>query len=386
MATFLKKNYLLAPGPTPVPPEVALAGAQPMVHHRTPAFETILQETTAGLQYLFGTKSDVFTLAASGTGAMETAMANLLSPGDRAIIVTGGKFGERWAEIAKAYNISANIIQIPYGSAVKPEQIAESLAAFPDTKAVFTQLCETSTGCVYDIAAIGKVVAKTNAVLVVDAISGLLAEPCPMDAWHVDCLVTGSQKGFMLPPGLAFLAMSDKAWTLVEASKSPRYYFDLRLYKKGITSGAHPFTPAVGLITQLHAAIARLRAETIEGTWARHAWLGNACRAAVKAWGLPLFAERPCNVLTAVKPPEGIASEKLVGMIRDEFGVTIAGAQGNEMKGKLFRIAHLGYMDRFDVIIGVSAVEMALSRMGHAITLGSGVAAASAMLAKEPSL
>lgn len=382
----LRKDYLLAPGPTPVPPAVAMEGALPIYHHRTPQFEQVAKDLTSGMQYLYCTKHDLFSLTASGTGAMEAAVANLLSPGDKAICVSGGKFGERWIQLCKAYGAEAITLQMPYGATIDPSTVKKALHDHPDAKAVYIQLSETSTGCVHDIKSIGEMVGDTDAVFVVDAISGLGAEKCPADAWQVDVMVTGSQKGLMIPPGLAFISVSPKAWALVTACKSPRYYYDLRAYKKGLDQGVHPYTPGVGLMIQLHKALQLLREETIEGIWARHAWMGEATRAAVQALDLEFFAQRPGNVLTAVKVPSTIDGGKLVKTMRDQFGVTIAGGQGDEMKGKIFRIAHLGYMDRFDVITGISALEMTLQTMGHPVRLGAGVAAAETILAKEPVL
>ncbi len=380
----IRKEYLLAPGPTPVPPEVAAAGALPLYHHRTPKFEALVQEVTRTLQYLFCTQNDVITLTASGTGAMEAAVANLVSPGEKAICASGGKFGERWVDICKAYGVEVIALQVPYGAAVQPASVAEALHKHPDTKAVFTQLSETSTGCVYDIHAIGEIVAKSNALFVVDGISGLLAEKCPVDEWKIDVMVSGSQKGFMIPPGLAFISVSPKAWSVVESCKQPRYYFDLRAYRKDLKKGVHPYTPGVGLFVQLGEACRMLRNETIEGIWARHEWMGNACRTAVRALGLALFAERPGNVLTAVQVPGTLDGEKLFSRMRDTYGVTIAGGQGNEMKGKILRIAHLGYMDRFDVLTAIGALEMALASVGHPVTFGAGTGAAAQLLQAEP--
>lgn len=379
---FAHKEYLLAPGPTPVPPAVLLAGALPMTHHRTPRFEALAQEVNSGLQTVFQTVHPVMTLAASGTGAMETALVNLLSPGDTAIVVSGGKFGERWTSLCKAYQVNAVVVKIPYGAAPNPELVRDALKANPTAKAVFTQLSETSTGCVYDIAAIGKIVAATDAVFVVDGISGVCAEQCLTDAWQIDVLLSGSQKGFMLPPGLAFISVSPKAWVLVEKSTLPKFYFDLKAIKKGLASGEHPWTPAVGLIVQLHKALELIQAETMTGMWARHQWLGDATRAGVKALGLELFAERPGNVLTAVKVPAGVDGLKIVKILRDHYGVTIAGGQGDEMKGKLFRIAHLGYMDRFDILTALSALEMTFKTLNAPVTFGASVAAASEILWK----
>ncbi|MBI4367550.1 MAG: alanine--glyoxylate aminotransferase family protein [Deltaproteobacteria bacterium] len=385
MPTKLKKEFLLSPGPTPIPPTVAEVGALPIGHHRTPRFSGLAKDCTEGLKTLFCTQHDVYTLAASGTGAMEAAVANLLSPGDKAIVIDGGKFGERWTKLCKAYGVSPVVLKIPYGDAIEPAAVVQALKDHPETKAVFTQLSETSTGCVYDIKALGEVVGATSAVFVVDGISGLGAERCPVDAWQVDVMVTGSQKGLMLPPGLAFISCSPKAWALVEKATSPRYYFDLRAYRKVVAEGQHPYTPAIGLLVQLAESLRLLKAETVEGVWARHQWLGDACRAGVKALGLQFFAKRPGNVLTAVKTPEGVDGGKIVKTLRDQYGVTIAGGQGEEMKGKLFRIAHLGYMDRFDIVVALSALEMTLKTLGYPVAMGAGVAAAQEVLWKEPS-
>lgn len=365
-----------------MPPNVAEVGALPIGHHRTPKFSQVVQDCTEGLKYLFCTKHDVYTLTSSGTGAMEATVANLLSPGDTAIVIEGGKFGERWTKLCQVYGAKPVVLKIPYGDAIEPAAVVQALKDHPEAKAVFTQLSETSTGCVYDIKALGEIVAGTPAVFVVDGISGLGAERCPVDAWQIDVMVTGSQKGLMLPPGLAAISCSPKAWATMEKCTSPRYYFDLRAYRKVVGEGQHPYTPAISFFVQLAEAMRMVKQETVEGVWARHQWLGDACRAAVRGLGLELFAKRPGNVLTAVKAPAGIDGGKIVKTMRDQFGVTIAGGQGDEMKGKLFRIAHLGYMDRFDIIVGISALEMALKTLGHPVQLGAGVAAAEEILAK----
>ncbi|MBI4125004.1 MAG: alanine--glyoxylate aminotransferase family protein [Deltaproteobacteria bacterium] len=379
----LKKNYLLSPGPTPVPPEVASAGAWPLIHHRTPQFQNIIKEVAQGLKYLFQTQHPVYFAACSGTGVMEAAVTNLMSPGEVMIVAEGGKFGERWSKIGAAFGCQVVPIKIEYGRGVTPEQVEAALKKNPGAKAVFTQLSETSTGCVFDIEAIGKVVAKTPALFVVDGISGLGAEVCYPDRWGVDCVLTGSQKGVMLPPGLGFISLSSKGWAACEKSKSPRFYFDLRAYKKALDKNDTPYTPAISLLFQLAEALKIIQKETIEGMWARHAWLGEATRSAVKALHLELFAERPGNVLTSVKTPAGVDGEKLVKEMRDDLGVTIAGGQ-EEMKGKVFRIAHLGYMDRFDILIAIGALETALKRQNFAMKLGAGVAAAQEILWQDP--
>ncbi|MDO8527852.1 MAG: alanine--glyoxylate aminotransferase family protein [Deltaproteobacteria bacterium] len=379
----IKKDYLLAPGPTPVPPQVASAGAWPLIHHRTPQFRAIIKEVADGLKYLFQTKEPVYFMSASGTGMMEAAVANLMSPGETMIVAEGGKFGERWSEIGKAFGCNVVITKVEYGKAITPKQIEETLQKNPKARAVFTQLSETSTGCVYDVEAIGKVVSKTDALFVVDGISGLGAEPCYPDKWNIDCLLTGSQKGVMLPPGLGFITVSTKGWKKVEEAKCPRFYFDLRAYKKSLEQDDAPWTPAISLLFQLHEALKLIKSETMEGMWSRHAWLAEATRAGMKGLNLELFAERPGNILTSVKTPSGLDGEKIVQIMRDDLGVSIAGGQGS-MKGNVLRIAHLGYMDRFDITTALSALEFALKRQGHAVKLGSSVAAAEEILWKDP--
>lgn len=373
----MRKNYLLTPGPTPLPPEVCEALARPIIHHRTPQFQAILKEATEGLKYVFQTKNDVFILASSGTGAMEAAAINLLSSGDTALVVQGGKFGERWTEICKSYGINTEIIDVEWGKAVSPAQISSKLHA-PDSKikAVFTTLCETSTGVVNDIEAIGKIIKDTEAVLVVDAISGLGAIDLKSDDWFCDVVVSGSQKGLMLPPGLGFISLSPKAWKLVEASKSAKYYFSLKAAKKALDKTDTPFTPAITLIIALNEALKMLKEDGLEKVFARHKKMADACRAAVKALGLELFApSASSDVVTAVKVPQGIDGEKLVKTMRDTYGVTIAGGQA-ELKGKVFRIAHMGYIEEFDIIAGISCLEKVLYQMGYKFQLGSGVSAA----------
>lgn len=381
----IRKTYLLAPGPTPVPPSVCAVASQPIGHHRTPQFEAIYKECTAGMQYVFCTKHDLLILNSTGTGAMEAAVANTVNRGDKVICATGGKFGERWVKLCKVFGAEVVTISVPYGAAIDPAQIRDALKENPDAKAVFTQLSETSTGCVFDIKAIGEIVAETSALFIVDGISGVGAERCPTDAWQIDILVTGSQKGLMLPPGLAFASVSPKAWAVIDACKSPRFYFNLRSYQEGLDSGQAPYTPNVSLFMQLHEALNLIKAETMEGMWARHKWLADATRAGMKALGLELFAQRPGNVLTAVKVPAGVDGGGVVKTLRDQFGISITGGQG-DMKGKIFRVAHLGYVDRFDTIMGLAAVEMALRNQEVPVKLGAGVAAAQEILRHDPQL
>lgn len=378
----MKKNYLLTPGPTPLPPEVCEALSRPIIHHRTPQFQNILKEATENLKNIFQTKNDVFILASSGTGAMEAAVVNLLSWGDKALVIEGGKFGERWTELCEAYGIKAEVIKVPWGQALNPAQLKDYLAKEPAIKAVFTTLCETSTGVAFDIKGMAHVMKETETVLVVDAISGLGVVDLQMDAWGVDVVACGSQKGLMLPPGLGFIAVSKKAWKLVEESKCPKYYFDLKEAKKALDKTDTPFTPAVSLVVALNEVLKMMHADGLENIFHRHKKLAEATRAAMLALGLELFAPTAASdAVTAVKVPAGIDGEKLVKTMRDEYGVTIAGGQ-SEMKGKLFRIAHMGYISEFDIILGISCLEKVLKKMGYNFELGAGVKAAEEVLLK----
>ncbi|MFH0738519.1 MAG: alanine--glyoxylate aminotransferase family protein [Candidatus Omnitrophota bacterium] len=372
----MRKNYLLTPGPTPLPPQVCEAQARPIIHHRTPQFQSVLKEVEEGLKYVFQTTNDVFILTSSGTGAMEAAVVNLLSPGDTAITIQGGKFGERWTEICNSYGINAEVIDVEWGKAVDPKEIQKRLKANPKIKAVFATLCETSTGVTSDIEALGEVVKDSNAVLVVDAISGLGAIDLKTDAWSVDVCVSGSQKGLMLPPGLAFISASKKAWVLVLESKSPKYYFDLKEAKKALDKTDTAYTPAISLVMAMNESLKMMRQDGLEIIFNRHEKMADATRAAVKALGLELFAPTAASgVVTSVKVPAGIDGEKLVKTMRDTYGVTIAGGQ-SELKGKVFRIAHMGYIEEFDIIVGIACLEKVLAQMSYKFNLGAGTRAA----------
>jgi len=378
----MRKNYLLTPGPTPLPPQVCEALARPIIHHRTPQFQAVIKEVSEGLKYVFQTKNDVFILASSGTGAMEAAVINLLSPGDTALVIQGGKFGERWTEICKSYGINTDILDVEWGRAVEPAAVENRLKANTKIKAVFATLCETSTGVANDIEAIGKVIKDANAVLVVDAISGLGAVDLKTDEWFCDVVVSGSQKGLMLPPGLGLISASPKAWKLIEAAKSPRYYFDLKKSKKALDKTDTPFTPAISLVIALNEALKMMKADGLENIFSRHKKMADATRQAVLALGLELFAPTAASgVVTAVCVPKGVDGEKLVKVMRDAYGVTIAGGQ-EELKGKIFRIAHMGYIEEFDIITGISCLEKVLQQMGYEFQLGSGVKAAEEVFLK----
>jgi serine---pyruvate transaminase len=378
----MKKEYLLTPGPTPLPPQVSLAMARPIIHHRTPQFQEILKEASSGLKWAFQTAGDVFIISSSGTGAMEAAVVNLLSCGDAALVVQGGKFGERWTELCKAYGIKAEVIDVEWGKAVSADEIGKRLKANPQIKAVFATLCETSTGVDNDIQGVAAVVKESPAVLVVDAISGLGAVDLKTDAWGVDVVVAGSQKGLMLPPGLGFICVSDKAWKLVEAAKSGRYYLDLRKAKKALDKNDTPFTSSITLIIALNEALKMMRADGLENIFKRHRVMADATRAAMKALGLELFAPTAASDgVTAAKVPAGVDGEKLVKTMRDTYGVTIAGGQ-EELKGKVIRIAHMGYITESDIIMGITCLEKVLTQMGYKFALGVGVKAAEEVFLK----
>ncbi len=377
----MEKTYLLTPGPTPLPPQVRKALSQQIIHHRTPQFQEILKECTQGLKEVFKTKNDVYILASSGTGAMEAAVVNLLSAGEGAICVQAGKFGERWTELCKAYNIKAEIIDVEWGRAVKPEAIEAKLKANSNIKAVFTTLCETSTAAATDIKALGAVVKNTGAALVVDAISGLGAVNLDTDNWGVDVVVVGSQKGLMLPPGLAFISMSQKAQKLMAIANLPRYYFDMRKAKKAMEKTDTPFTPAVSLVIALKEALKMIKEEGLENCFKRYSIYAKACRAAAKAIGLEIYAKDISDAVTAIRLPETIDGEKLVKTMRDTYGVGIAGGQA-ELKGKIVRIAHMGYITAKDTVTALECLEKVLNEMGYKFELGAAVKAAKDILKK----
>jgi aspartate aminotransferase-like enzyme len=378
LAKMIRKNYLMAPGPTPVPIDILLEGAKDTIHHRTPQFDRIFAEAVKGTKEVFRTENELFILASSGTGAMEMALTNIVNPGEKVIVCTVGKFGERWQEIAKAVGAEVALVSGEYGDFYTPEMVEKALKENPDAVAVFTTLSETSTGTVMDIEGISKVVKAAGKLIAVDGISGLVAEPCETDKWGLDIVVTGSQKGFMLPPGLAFISVSKAAIEKAQNTKTTSFYFNLKKYLKDPL----PWTPAVNLIYQQRLAVEMLLKEGMENIWARHAVMGKATREAIKAMGLELFSKRPGNVLTSVKVPEGVPGGKIVSIMRDEYGVTIAGGQGT-MKGNIFRIAHLGYMSDYDVVIALTALEKVLRKLGRHVEYGIGARVAMEIFEKE---
>ena len=373
----MKRNLLLTPGPTQIPADLCAVLGRPIIHHRTPQFQDNLKEAVEGLKYVFQTKNDVYILTSSGTGGMEAAVANLLSPGDKAITVEGGKFGERCTELCQAYGIKTKIIKVKWGHAVTAQEIKDALDKDKDIKAVFITLVETSTGVTTDVKAIAAVVKNTPAVLAVDAISGLGATDLQTDNWSVDMVVSGSQKGLMLPPGLAFVSASPKALKLIDTSKSPRYYFDLRESKKAMEKADTPYTPAIGIVIALVESLRKIKSTGLEKLFAHYALLAKATREAAKAMGLSILPQESCmsNVVTAINLPSGIDGEKLVKTMRDTYGISVAGGQ-DQLKGKVIRMAHMGCLDEYDILTGLSCLEKVLHKMGYKFTLGSGVAAA----------
>lgn len=374
------KRYLLTPGPTAVPPEVMLRMSQPLIHHRTPEFESLFTEVQEGLQWLFQTTQAVLMLAASGTGAMEAAVSNLCSAGDTVIVVNGGKFGERWLKISHAFNLKPVDIKVEWGQAVHPHVIAEALQTNPQAKAVLIQASETSTTALHPVKEIAALTRNTDTLIIVDAITAVGAVETPMDHWGLDVVITGSQKALMLPPGLAFIALSDKAWKHAETSSLPRYYFDLQRERKEQQKHTTAYTPAISLINGLAEVLRFMREEGLEHIFARHALLAKATRAAAQALDLRLLAPTsPSPAATGVFLPEGISGSQFLKYMRDRMGVDIAGGQ-DHLKGKIMRISHIGYAGPFDVVTAVSAVEMALRCFGHRLDLGCGLRAAEEVL------
>jgi len=377
------KRLLMTPGPTPVAPETQLAMAQPIIHHRAPAFMEIIAQVREDLKYLFQTEQEVLMFAATGTGAMEGAVTNTLSPGDTALVAEAGKFGERWGELCRVYGINVDLIKIDWGQAVDPQEVARRLDANPAIRAVFVQANETSTGVqqpVKELAAVTKT--RPGTILVVDAISALGGYPLPMDEWGIDILVAGSQKAMMLPPGLAFAALSPKAWDFVKTSKCPKYYFDFAKQLKSQQKNQTAYTSAVTLTLGLQQVMGWVREKGLEKIFAYNKKLSAATKAAVKAMGMELYSKQyPSEVLTAVLAPAGVDGQKVVAKMREK-GIWIAGGQA-EAKGKIFRIAHMGFIDEQDLLGTIGALEIVLNALGYKVELGVGLKAAQEILGKE---
>jgi aspartate aminotransferase-like enzyme len=369
------KRYLLAPGPTPVPPEVLLAMARPIIHHRAPEFAELFGQVREDLKWLFQTRHDVLMLASSGTGGMEGAVSNFLSPGDKALVVNGGKFGERWGKLCKTFGVQVTEIKVEWGRAVDPQTVADALKKDPAIKAVFVQASETSTGVSHDVKRLGEIVKGFDGtILVVDAITALGVFDLKTDAWGLDVVVTGSQKALMLPPGLAFVSVSDKAWQFADKAKNAAFYFNFKKERESQVKNQTAYTPAVSMILGLQEVLRIMKAEGLDEVFARQTRLAHAMREGVKAAGLALFPkESPSDALTAVASPEGVDGQAIYKNLRVQYGITAAGGQ-DHLKGKIFRVSHMGYMDTFDVIMTMAAIEMVLKGLGHSVKLGSGVA------------
>ncbi len=385
---MIRKGRLFTPGPTQLLPSAQLAMAAATMHHRTAEFRALYTKVLADLKIFVGTKNDVVMFTASGTGAMEAAVANLTSPGDRVLVVSAGKFGERWEGLAKAYGCRIDSLRAPYGETVTAQQVREKLS--PEHKVLYIQATESSTGVRHDVEGIARVLKGTETLLVVDAITGLGTTHFDVDGWGVDVIIGGSQKAVMVPPGLAYCAVSDRAWQRMETATNPRYYFDLRKERKNGAKGESSYTPSTALVAALVAALDYIR-EQGGGDLAagRKLLIDNAetaaemTRAAAKALGLKLFsASSPGAALTAIASPSGVDSSDIVKAFRNHFGAVIANGQG-EMKGQLFRIAHLGYYDYLDTIAAIGALEQVLAEIGQPVELGAGLRAAQQVYAES---
>ena len=378
----IKKQRLLTPGPTPLYPPALHAMMASDIHHRTEDFRRVYRSCLADLKEVLGTNHDVLMFAASGTGAMDASVSNLFSRGDHVIVCVAGKFGERWAEIVKAYGLEANVITVPYGKAVSPAAVEAALQADPAVKAVFVQASETSTGAAHDVRAMAAAVARTPAVMIVDAITGLGTMPLDIDGWGLDVVIGGSQKAFMIPPGLAFLSVSPKAWKLTDTATLPHFYFNLKKEKKSGDAGESSWTPSTALILALAEAMQYVKQIGMANLVRNAELLAEATRAAVTKLGLQLFAaESPGSSVTAVEAPAGLDSGVIVKEFRSRFGAVIANGQGS-MKGQIFRIAHLGYFDFMDLFAVIAGLELILKAHGLPVEFGSGVAVAEEIFQK----
>ena len=374
---YVRKSRLLTPGPTPLLPSAVRAMSGADLHHRTSDFRSVYRGVIQDLHYFMGTDSGIALFAASGSGAMEAAVSNLFSPGDQAIICAAGKFGERWIQIARAFGLETVVLSKPYGEAVLPGELEEALSAHPGTQGVFVQATESSTGISHDVAAMGRLVAATNAIIVVDAITGLGSSELEIDAWGLDVVIGGSQKALMIPPGLAYCSVSEKAVRRAEHARNPYFYFDLRKHIEAGPQGDSPWTPASSLILGLAEVLRYIRGIGRERLIANAQALAAATREAARAIGLQLFARNaiPAGAVTAIRAPAGVDSSDIVRAFKDRFEAIIANGQGS-MKGKIFRFAHLGYFDFHDLFATVAELETILRLLDQPVELGTGVAAA----------
>ena len=370
----IKKQRLLTPGPTPLLPAALHAMMGSDIHHRTEDFRKLYKQVLSDLKDVLGTSNDVLVLVASGSGGLEAATQNFFTPGDEVLVISAGKFGERWVEIMKAWGMTATVLTAPYGQAVTPEAVGQALAQNPNIKGVFVQASETSTGTQHDVKAMGLAVKKTDALFVVDAITGIGTMPLDIDGWGLDIVVGGSQKSFMIPPGLAFVTISPKAWAAAESSKAPRFYFDLKKEKKNALAGESAWTPNIALLLALAEALKYIKEIGMANLVENAQLLARATREAMQALGLELFSNAPASSVTAVRPPAGMDSSVIIKEYRTRFNAIITNGQGS-MKGQIFRLAHLGYFDFHDLFAIVAELELILTANGHPVQLGSGVAA-----------
>ena len=372
-----EKRYLFTPGPTPVPPEVLEAMSRPILHHRSSDFRKILERCLVRLAEVYRTESDVLLYTASGTGGMETAVSNLTRPGDRVVVVSAGYFGQRWAEMARNFGCVVEELRYEWGEAPAPDDLAARLNELGGAKVVFTTHSETSTGVVADVQGLAAAAKDAGALVVVDAVSSLGAVPVETDAWGLDAVISGSQKALMTPPGLATVSVSSDAWNGVQADAPSRYYFDWGRTRLAQQTFDPSFTPAVSIVVGLDVALGFLLEEGLEQAFERHARLGRACRAGARAMGLELFSpdDDRSAVVTAINAPEGIDSSELVQTLRDRQAIVLAPGQG-PLKGKIFRIGHIGYYDVFDITTALAGVELVLSELGADIERGVAITAA----------
>ena len=381
---MMKKYYLLTPGPTPVPESVSSIFARPLIHHRTPEFQALFQDIKEGLKYVFQTQKEVLVLATSGTGAMDAAVCSLFRKGEKVITINGGKFGERWTKIATTYGLEPVEIKLTPGDSVEPSHLEQIIKVHPDAKAVLFQASETSTGANMPTEQICKLAQKAGMLSVCDGITACGVFDLPMDNWGIDVLITGAQKALMIPPGLAFIALSDQAWKKTESSDLPKFYLDLSKERKSQAKNLTAWTPATSLLQGLQESLRMIRAEGLQNVFKRHELLARATRNAVQALGLEILAQKaPSPAVTSVRVPSSIREGKAIPkLMREKYGVVIAGGQ-DELEGKIFRLSHFGYCSFFDITTGISCLELVLNELGHQLQFGTGVGAALRTFAED---
>ncbi len=370
----IKKQRLLTPGPTPLLPSALHAMMGSDIHHRTEDFRNLYKQVLADLKIVLGTANDVLVLVASGSGGLEASVQNFFSPGDEVLVCSAGKFGERWVEMTKAFGLKATVLSAAYGEAVQPEAVEQALGQNKNIKGVFVQASETSTGTQHDVKAMGLAVKKTDAVFVVDAITGIGTMPLDIEGWGLDIVIGGSQKAFMIPPGLAFVAVSAKAWDLADAAKGARYYFDLKRERKNAATGESAWTPNTALLLALGEALKYIKSIQMDKLIENAQLLARATREAMKELGLELFSSSPGSSVTAVRAPGGMDSGVIIKEFRTRFNAIITNGQGS-MKGQIFRFAHLGYFDFHDLFAVIAELEIILTAHGYPVRFGAGVAA-----------